>query len=57
MAEKITKLAAIKAFFEADGGKKVEMSELVAFKKVDPDGVEELGRLAAAALGKELATA
>lgn len=56
MAEKITKLAAIKSFFEADGGKKVEMSELVKFKKDDPDGVEELGQLAAAALGKELAT-
>jgi hypothetical protein len=57
MAETITKLAAIKQFFEADGGKKVEMSELVAFKKVDPDGIQELGQLAAAALGKELASA
>lgn len=53
--EKITKLAAIKQFFEADGGAKVEMRELVEFKKIDPDGVQELGQLAAAALGKELA--
>lgn len=56
MAETITKLAAIKQFFEADGGKKVEMGELVKFKKDDPDGVAELAQMAATALGKELQT-
>lgn len=52
--EKITKLAAIKQFFEADGGKKVEMSELVAYKKEHPDSLAELAGMAATALGKEL---
>lgn len=53
---KVTKLAAIKEFFEKDGGKKVEMSELVQFKKTDPQGVEDLGKMAAEAIGAELAS-
>lgn len=52
----ITRLTAIKKFFEADGGQKVEMSELVKLKKNHPADVDELATLAAAALGEELET-
>lgn len=44
----VTNVQAIKEFFEANGGRKVEMSEMKALSR---DEREELGRLAAAALG------
>lgn len=55
VGEPITKLAAIKGFFEADGGKKVEMAELVQLKKNHPQDVDELATMAAAAMGRPLA--
>ncbi len=53
-AQGLTRLAAIKQFFESDGGKKVEMGELVQLKKNHPDDVEQLAQLSAAAIGKQL---
>lgn len=50
--ETITKVQAIKEFFESDGGRKVSMTEL---KELGGAGLNELAPLCAAALGKKLA--
>ena len=50
----MSRIKAIKTFFEADGGKKLGMKEL---KDLTPDDKEELGILAAKELGVELITA
>ena len=42
---------AIKVFFEKDGGRKIEMSEL---KELAPEQRAEVGALCCAALGVEL---
>lgn len=49
--EKLTRVAAIKRFFEAEGGRKVTMSEL---KNLTNDDKQELGNLAAVELGCEI---
>jgi len=49
--EKITKIKAIKEFFEADGGRPVTMNEM---RELTADDRNELGVLAAKALGKGL---
>ena len=52
MPEKtVSKVIAIKRFFESDGGRKVGLEE---FKQLTPDDRDELGPLAAKALGMEL---
>lgn len=51
--EKISKVAAIKRYFEADGGRKLEMKELQALSKEDR---EWLAVEAAKVLGVELDT-
>lgn len=56
-ATPITKLAAIREFFQADGGRKVDMTELVAYKKDHPDSLQELAAMCADALGRPLAAA
>jgi hypothetical protein len=48
---KMSKLKAIRNYFEADGGRKVTLSELKALTTEDKD---ELAPLAAAELGVEL---
>ena len=50
----ITKLAAIREFFQADGGRKVDMTELVVYKKDHPDSLQELAAMCADALGRPL---
>lgn len=50
----MNRMQAIRAFFEADGGRKIDGKELIEFKKVDPDGLQELATMAAAALGVTL---
>lgn len=47
----MTTIAAIKAFFEADGGRKISMDEMRALTS---DERAELGQLCAKALGVEL---
>ena len=49
--EKLNRVAAIKRYFEADGGKPITMAELKALTDKDRT---ELAELAAAALGVEL---
>lgn len=49
--EKVSKVIAIKRFFELDGGRKVGLDE---FKQLTPEDREELGAPCAAALGLEL---
>lgn len=49
--EKISMVAAIKRYFEADGGRPVKMDEMKALTAGDR---EELGKACAAALGCEL---
>jgi hypothetical protein len=49
--EKVGNVAAIKRYFEADGGKKVTMDEMKALTAADRD---ELGAACAAALGLEI---
>jgi hypothetical protein len=49
--EKMTRIKAIKTFFEADGGKKVSMTE---FKELTDEDKDELGKLACKELGVEL---
>jgi len=51
MKEKMSRIKAIKTFFEKDGGTKVTMGEL---KDLSKDDREELARLAAAELGVEI---
>jgi len=46
--EEIGTVAAIKRYFETDGGKKIKMEEMQALSKDERD---ELGALCAAALG------
>jgi hypothetical protein len=48
----ISKVAAIKRFFEANGGRKIDMAEL---KALSEESRQELGELAAKELGEELA--
>ena len=52
--EKMTRIKAIRTFFEADGGRKLAMSEL---KELTADDRKELGELAAKELGVELVEA
>ena len=54
MEDKMSRVKVVKTFFESDGGRKVEMSELLHFKKEDPEGYAEVATLAAAALGVEI---
>lgn len=49
----MSKIEAIRAFFEKDGGRKVETRELMELRKA-PASYDELAALAAAALGVEL---
>ena len=49
--EKMTRIKAIKTFFEADGGRKVSMQEM---KKLTDDDKNELGQLACKELGFEM---
>jgi len=49
--EKTTNVKAIKEFFEADGGRKVTMSEM---RELSTKERGELGRMCAEALGKEI---
>lgn len=49
--EKLNSISAIKKFFEADGGRKVEMSE---FRALSIPERTELAKLCCAALGVEL---
>lgn len=49
--EKISKIKAIKLFFEADGGRKVTMEEL---KELNNEERREIGRMCADELGVEL---
>lgn len=49
--EKMGRIAAIKNFFEKDGGRKVEVSE---FKKLSPEDRQELAELAAIELNVDL---
>lgn len=52
MAEKMSRLKAIRTFFESgENGRKLTMDEL---KALTPDDKKELGELAAAELGVEL---
>lgn len=53
-AQPITKLAAIREFFQADGGRKIDMAELVAYKKDHPESLQELAQMCADALGRPL---
>lgn len=56
MPETISRMAALKEFFEADNGRKLDMkTDMLEFKRVDPDGFAELAGMAATALGKTLA--
>lgn len=48
---KLTRTAAIKRFFEDDGGRKVTVDEL---KKLSPEDRQELGTMCAQALGAEI---
>jgi hypothetical protein len=49
--EKTTNVKAIKEFFEADGGRKVTMSEM---RELSTSERNELGQMCAEALGKEI---
>jgi hypothetical protein len=49
--EKMTNLKAIREFFEADGGRKITMSEM---RELSTSERNELGQLCAKALGKEI---
>ena len=49
--EKIGMVAAIKRYFEADGGRPVTMTE---FRELSSEARQELGEMAAKALGMEL---
>lgn len=49
--ETVTNAAAIKTYFEADGGRKLTMAEFRALSDADK---KELGALCAAALGKTI---
>jgi len=49
--EKMTRIKAIKTFFEASGGRKVSMQEM---KKLTDEDKDELGKLACNELGAEL---
>lgn len=49
--EQMTRISAIRAFFEADGGRKVTMDE---FKALSGDDRKELGEMAAEKLGVNL---
>ena len=51
MPEKISKVIAIKRFFESNGGRKVGLEE---FKQLTPEDRDELGPPAAKELGLEL---
>ena len=50
----MTRAKAIKAYFEADGGKKVENREMIDFAKEDRKGWADLGDMCLAALGETL---
>lgn len=50
----MSKLQAIKAFFNTPGYRPVETKELYDFVKRDREGYNEVARLCAAALGVEL---
>jgi hypothetical protein len=49
--EKMTRIKAIKTFFEASGGRKVGMQEM---KKLTDEDKDELGKLACNELGVQL---